>query len=145
MKRTTLFVVCALILASCSTTPIGNLRPPGCEASAIYDRVPYPNILSTIEIVAVMDAVAKYPELKPYLVKFSKDMVSLLETNETLTYVDLARLASNQVSWSNKYVGILVLSLPELVASFNQPVLIHDCDRTFLLSHFKRQLQALGG
>lgn len=135
----------AACCSACASMKTFNTRPAGCEDSMVYDYVPYPTVVSIIEADAAAKIVANNPSLKPYLVKFCSDMLVLLNSGVSITYFDLANLACDQIKWANGYAGVTVMVASELLAPLNQAVPIGSCDRAFLVTHFQRQLDVLGG
>lgn len=144
---TGIIVGCFLVAccSACASLKTFNTRPAGCEESVIYDYVPYPIVVSIIEADAVARIAANNPTLKPYLVKFCSDMLVLLNSGVSITYLDLANLACDQIKWANGYAGLTVMVASEILAPMNQALPIGSCDQAFLVTHFQRQLDALGG
>ena len=141
-----LLMMLCFLLQACASTPMNALvsdaRPAGCEQSLIYDHVPAPKIASGVLIIAVSELVRARPEARPYLVGAFDRLLSALEDNE-LTYVELATIAADQISWVNQYFGDRLLIYSALLGVFDRPIPLYPCDRDLIRKHLQKQRAAL--
>jgi hypothetical protein len=126
--------------ASFSATP--TAIPAGCEKSVIYQYVPYPQISGAALIFAITEVAKKVPEAKPYIVGMMDDLTKALD-NKELTYIGFASLVLQDVKWINENYGQEVVMLSALLAQFDRPVVLDECDLKLLKTWLATQKQTL--
>lgn len=141
-----LLVLLCMVMQGCASAPMNALvsdtRPAGCEQSLIYDHVPAPRLAGGVLIIAVSELVRARPEARPYLVGAFDRLLSALGDNE-LTYIELATIAAEQISWVNQYFGDRLLIYSDLLGVFDRPIPLYPCDRDLIRKHLQKQRAAL--
>ena len=140
-------LICSLMLTvawisgcSIATNPVA--RPAGCEDSVIYDTFPNPEVVDTLLVVAAFELAKQKPELCSILDEafgYGEELLS----KPGMTYIQFAAATAARFDWVNKYAGTELVILSELLAKFDRPIPMSECDRRLILAHLAKQRRTL--
>lgn len=120
----------------------GGSRPADCADSVIWDLTGNPTLVGVPLVIAVYEVAKHKPQYRAALIETVGYVESLMARNP-LTYADFALAVVERIEWLNRYMGVELLMVTDLVAGLDQPVPISECDRRLICQHLAKQRRYL--